>query len=106
MIDNKEPLQCLNNPRPLIQTYDYLFFILTSIFIFLIFVSLTIPKSTVLNFKNQNTLDKMKENIIYFIKHIHQDIHYVKKKIYGYLFDNQIINDTLIIRKYKPVYFF
>lgn len=106
MIDDKEPLQCLKNPRPLIQTYDYLFFILTSIFIFLIFVSLTIPKSTVLNFKNQNTLDKMKENIIYFIKHIYQEFHYVKQKIYGYLFDNQIKNDTLIIRKYKPVYFF
>ena len=51
----------------------------------------------------KKTLDKMKQKLQDFIISIDEFIHSIKHRINVFLFDRHIANDTLIIRKYKPV---
>lgn len=111
-IQSNGSFDCLNKPKPLIghANRSYLSYIIVAIFavcggiLYMTFYFTSKEEKSPIETRTyKKTLDKMKQKLQDFIISIDEFIHSVKHRINVFLFDRHIVNDTLIIRKYKPV---
>lgn len=122
MIDEyieKNDLYCLDKPKHLkgqptlysmFSSYTFYFLIIGFSIVFFIFLYHFFTKNefeqkNILETKTyKKTLDKIKENLKISFRIIEEQIHLIQSKINAFIFDNHIVNDTLVVRKYKPIY--
>lgn len=113
-IQSNGSFDCLNKPKPLFgdANRSYLSYIIVVIVIvavcggvlYMAFYSTSKEEKSPIETRTyKKTLDKMKQKLQDFIISIDEFIHSIKHRINVFLFDSHIANDTLIIRKYKPV---
>lgn len=114
-IQSNGSFDCLNKPKPLFgdANRSYLSYIIVAVavivatcggILYMAFYSTSKEEKSPIETRTyKKTLDKMKQKLQDFIISIDEFIHSIKHRINVFLFDRHIANDTLIIRKYKPV---